>query len=210
MWIKWKRRKRNRNEWNVRYEGGLHNSDDVFHMMTKETEHLWLVLSLHAVNFWHQKLLIFLFVATYFILLISGRIKILFHEHEFTGVSWMCWHPCASCLVWYKTCVCGGLSETRCLLVLPSEFETLVLFERLTPFYFMLDYEFQWTLIFKRKSPICCFHSCTKGSISLLFFMQSFYCFLMQIAFHSGWGRTRRFFRGGMESVLGFREVKPG
>lgn len=34
-----------------------------------------------------------------------------------------------------------------------------------------------------------CSYFCTKGSIPLLFFMLRFYCFLMQIGFHSGgWG----------------------
>lgn len=39
------------------------------------------------------------------------------------------------------------------------------------------------------SSSKCCSYFCTKGSIPLLFFMLRFYCFLMQIGFHSGgWG----------------------
>lgn len=61
------------------------------------------------------------------------------------------------------------------------------------------------------SSSKCCSSFWTKGSIPLLFFMLRFHCFLVQISFYSGWwGPGRGLLRCGMESVFGFREMKPG
>lgn len=69
-----------------------------------------------------------------------------------------------------------------------------------------------WTLRSGRKFLRMLLLLLQQRSIPLLFSALRFHCFLMQMAFYSGWGwrRGAQLLRCGLESVLGFWEMKPG